>query len=129
MSLKNIDHKQAFLNAIMTISAAIIAGLFILLTNNDIGACLSLLALIGGAFLIIFITIASIYFVCLLAGESKQLDKTLKFVQKSQKDFIESVGVTIIDIDSYEKFRYKKEKESEKLKKKLTFRLSFGLFL
>jgi len=133
--LRNIDHKRAFLNAIMTISAAVIAGLFILLTSNDISACLNLLSLVVGAFLMVFIIIASIYLVYLLSGESKLLDEKLKFIQKSKKDFIDKVGVEITDIDSYERFRKQQHIEEQGLIKETKFSSEFwfifvnGLFI
>lgn len=117
----NINHKRAFLNAIMTISAAVIAGIFILLISNDIGACLSLLVLISGVSLMIFIITASIYLVHLLSSESKSLDKRLKFIQESKKDFINKVGIEIFDIASYENFREKQHKEEKGLIKEIKF--------
>ncbi|MBU3999748.1 hypothetical protein KKG29_01025, partial [Patescibacteria group bacterium] len=77
LMLKNIDHKRAFLGTTMTISAAIIAGLFILLASKDFNNCFNLLAIVSSFCFAIFIISSSIYLTVILSQESLSLDKHL----------------------------------------------------
>jgi hypothetical protein len=110
---KHIDHKRAFLGTLMTISAAVLAGLFILFSGKDTGACINTLATISGLGFSLFIIFSSFYLTFLLAQESLSLDKNLHFVRDSRKDFIEKVGIAITDLDSYERYRGEKNKEEK----------------
>lgn len=104
---KNIDHKRAFLGTLMTISTGIITGLFILAKNES-----SLLIIISGFGLIVFVVFCALYLLILLSQESLQLGEKLDFIKKSKKDFIQSVGTRIVDIDTYKEYRneqYEKE--------------------
>lgn len=116
--LKHVDHKRAFLGTLMTISAAVLAGLFILLTSNDSGTCVSTLATISGFGFALFIITSSAYLAFLLAQESLSLDKHLHFIQEAKRDFIAKVGIAITDLDSYEKYRKQKHKEEVDTKPK-----------
>ena len=115
---KHVDHKRAFLGTLMTISAAVLAGLFILFTSKDSGACVNTLATISGFGFALFIIASSAYLAFLLAQESLSLDKHLRFIQKAKKDFIAKVGIDITDLDSYERYRKQKHKEEVDLKPK-----------
>ncbi|MBU1130970.1 hypothetical protein KJ840_02450 [Patescibacteria group bacterium] len=120
LGLKNIDHKRAFFGTTMTISAAIIAGLFILLANKDYNSCFNLLATISSLFFATFIISSSIYITTILSQESSSLDKSLKFVRASKQDFIKNVeNETINSIDSYNKYRKQKFKEEKELKQEV----------
>ncbi len=118
LNSKHLDHKRAFLGTLMTISAAVLAGLFILFTGKDSGVCVNLLATISGFGFALFIISVSLYLTFLLAQESSSLDKHLQFVQNSRKDFIAKVGVAITDLDSYERYREQKNKEEQDLRPK-----------
>ena len=115
---KHVDHKRAFLGTLMTISAAVLAGLFILFTSNDSGTCVSTLATISGFGFALFIITSSAYLAFLLAQESLSLDKHLRFIQEAKRDFIAKVGIAITDLDSYEKYRKQKHKEEVDAKPK-----------
>lgn|SRR3989338_1916682 len=119
LNLKNIDHKRAFLGTTMTISAAIIAGLFILLTNKNYDGCFSLLVMTSASLFAVFMIGSSIYLTSILAQESLALDGRFKFIRESKRDFIEKVGIAIIDIDSYEKYREQKYKEGKGLEREI----------
>jgi len=99
----------------MTISVAIVAGLFVLISKNN--NCFSLLAVINNIFFTAFLIISSIYLTIILFQESQSLDKSLQFGRASKKDFIKNINnKTIYDITSYKKYRnqkYKEEKESK----------------
>jgi len=116
----NINHKRAFLGTSMTIAAAVIAGLFILLIGKDLSnSCLVFLTEMSGLGFALFIVTSSIYLTVILAQESLLLDRNLQFVEESKKDFIEKVGISIIDVDSYEKYRGQKYREEKELKRKV----------
>ena len=115
---KHLDHKRAFLGTLMTIAAAVIAGLFILVVGKDSSTCVNTLATASGFGFALFIISSSIYLTFILAQESLSLDKHLHFVQDSKKDFIEKVGTTITDIDTYEHYREQKYKEEITSKQK-----------
>lgn len=132
---KNIDHKRAFLGTLMTISAAILAGLFILLTNNVLEQeRFYFFAALSGFGFASFIIYSSIYLIFLLSQESLSLDKRLLFLRNSGDDFIGKVGVDIVDIDGYEKYRNEQYGKESKLKKEIKgsheiwFMISGGLF-
>lgn len=108
---KHVDHKRAFLGTLMTISAAVLAGLFILFAGNDTGTCVSLLATVSGFGFALFIVAASAYLAFLLAQESLSLDKHLRFIQEARRDFIAKVGIVVTSLDSYETYRKQKHKE------------------
>ena len=91
LALKNIDHKRAFLGTNMTISAAIVAGLFILLVSGEFNIYFNSLAIISSLFFVIFIISSSIYFTALLSQEGLSLDKRLQFVKSSKQDFLKSM--------------------------------------
>lgn len=114
---KNIDHKRAFFGNTMSIAAIIVAGLFIFLASDNLDNYFVALAQIDGFLFTSFLISSSIYLTYILAMESTQLDKHLKFIQESKKDFIESIGKTIVDIDSYEKFRKQKYHEGKNIKR------------
>lgn len=112
-SSKHIDHKRAFLGTLMTIAAAIIAGLF-LLTNNNSGAFyLNLLAKISGFGFGLFIISSASYLIAIFSQESLSIDRRLEFIKNSRRDFVEKVGIEITDIDSYEKYREQKYEEGK----------------
>lgn len=120
LAIKNIDHKRAFLGTAMTISAATIAGLFILLDGKDFDGYFKLLAMISSFCFAIFIISSSIYLTLILSQESSSLDNSLKFVRKSQIDFVEKIDKGIVsNIDSYEKHRNEKYDEEAKIKKEI----------
>ena len=115
---KHVDHKRAFLGTLMTISAAVIAGLFIFVIGKDSNICINILATVGGLGFALFIVGSSVYLTFILAQESLSLDKHLRFVQDSKKDFIEKVSTVIIDLDSYENYRKQKYEEEKASKPK-----------
>lgn len=115
---KHLDHKRAFLGTLMTIAAGVIAGLFILITGEDPGICISLSAKVSGLGFAVFIVSSSIYLTFILAQESVTLDKHLRFLQDSKRDFINKVGISITDLDSYEEYRKKKYEEEKTSKPK-----------
>lgn len=115
---KHLDHKRAFLGTLMTIAAAVVAGLFFLIVNKDSNGCLNTLSIIGSLGFAFFIISSSVYLTWILSQESSSLDEHLKFIQDSRKDFIEKVGVDIVDMDSYERYREEKYKEEIEVKPK-----------
>lgn len=110
---KHLDHKRAFLGTLMTISSAVLAGLFILFTGENSAVCAQSLATISGFGFALFVLASSAYFTFLLAQESLSLDKNLQFIKNSRKDFIEKIGTFITDLDSYERYREEKNKEEK----------------
>lgn len=110
---KHVDHKRAFLGTLMTISAAVLAGLFILFTGDGLTVCVKSLGTVSGLGFALFILASSAYLTFLLAQESLSLDKHLRFVQDSRKDFIAKVGISITDLDSYERYREEKNKQEK----------------
>lgn len=120
LALKNIDHKRAFLGTTMTISAAVIAGLFILLTSKDHSNCFSLLVIVSSFCFTIFIISSSIYLTVLLSQEGSLLYKSVQFVRSSQQDFIKNVkNRTIHDIGTYEEYRKQKYQEEGESKQEV----------
>ena len=115
---KHIDHKRAFLGTLMTIAAAVVAGLFFLIVSKDSNGCLNTLSIISGFGFAFFIIGSSVYLTWILSQESISLDEHLKFIQDSKKDFIERVGTGIVDMDSYEQYREQKYKEETEAKPK-----------
>lgn len=109
----HVNHKRAFLGTLMTISAAVIAGLFLLSTGESFDQCLKILATVSGIGFALFIIISGAYLTLLMAQESVSLDKRLLFVQSSKKDFISKVGMEITDLDSYERYREQKYEEEK----------------
>lgn len=95
----------------MTIAAAVVAGLFLLIAGEDSNKCVNAVSIISGSGFAIFIIGSSIYLTWILAQESDSLDGRLEFLQNSKKDFIKKVGIDIVDIDSYERYRQEKYKE------------------
>lgn len=117
LGIKVIDHKRSLLGNLMTISAAIIAGLFILLTVQDPQTeCTYRLAILTGIGFGFFIISASYYMMSLLSHDSERNDKHLNFVIDAHTDFVAKVGKEIVDLDSYEKYREKKFSEEKELK-------------
>ncbi len=113
IGITNLDHKRAFLGTLMTIAAAIVAGLFIFTNTGTSHPCLNFLAMLSGTGLALFIVFSAVYLIMILSQESRQIDERLQFIRDSRKDFIEKVGKEITNIDSYERFReesYGKEK-------------------
>lgn len=119
LSLKNIDHKRAFFGNTMSIAAIIVAGLFIFLASDNLNTHFVVLAQIDGFLFTSFLISSSIYLTYIMASESVQLDNHLKFIQESKKEFIENIGKTIVDIDSYEKFREQKYHEGKNIKREI----------
>lgn len=115
---QHVGHKRAFLGTLMTISAAVIAGLFLLISSNDSNGCLSVLSIISGLGFAFFIISSSSYLTWILSKEGISLDGYLKFVKDSKKDFIKRIGVDIFGIDSYEQYREQKYKEEVEVKPK-----------
>jgi hypothetical protein len=113
--LVNIDHKRSFLGILMTIAAAVIAGLFILMINEN-SDYLNLFSTISSLGFSIFIISSGIYLTFILSQESQTLDSGYKFIKNSKKNFLEKIGTEIVDLDSYEKYRiqkYEEEKDSK----------------
>lgn len=108
---QHVGHKRAFLGTLMTISAAVIAGLFLLISSNDSNGCLSVLSIISSFGFAFFIIGSSSYLTWILLQEGISLDGYLKFVKDSKKDFINRIGVDIFGIDSYEQYKEQKYKE------------------
>ena len=122
LNIKNIEHKRAFLGTLMTISSAFVAGLFIFIgkiNNNEL--IYRILTMVSGLGLTFFVISSAYYLGFLLSEEGREGDERLGFVKKSKKDFIEKVGVTINDLNSYEKYRQEKYEEERKLDRKITF--------
>jgi len=114
----NVDHKRAFLGTLMTISAATIAGLFFLFTNNGLNNdYLVFLAKLSGLGHASFILASSVWLTFILSQESSALDRKLTFVRESRNEFVNKVGSEIINIDTYEKYRNTKTQEEKDLKK------------
>lgn len=116
--LKHVEHKRAFFGTLMTISAAVLAGLFFLFTGKDLDNLPNFLATASGFGFALFIIISSIYLTFLLAQESLSLDKHLRFIKDAKKDFIAKIGIEITDLDSYERYREKKQKEEKESRPK-----------
>ena len=135
LNIKNIDHKRAFLGTLMTISAALIAGLFLFMSGKQNEGYYEVLAMLSGVGLAVFVGSSAYYLRLLLSQESEEGDDRLEFVRKSKEDFIEKVGIVITDLDSYEKYRQDKYEEEKKLKRKIRgsdekyFKLITGLFI
>lgn len=138
LSGKNIDHKRGFLGTLMTIAAAILVGLFILLTTEYVNESLSYFwAAVSGIGFATFLVGSTIYLGLILSQESVSIDKHLKFVRDSRRDFIGKVGIEITDIDSYERYREKKYMEEKELhpanevkgSAEFWFRLIVGFFV
>ena len=119
LTLKNIDHKRAFLGNLMTISAAITAALFFILTTDfksSLPNFYSLLISVSAFFSVLFITANAAYMVTLLSQESMNLDKRLAFGRKSKEDFISKLNrYTINNIDEYNHYVQEQYLEENKL--------------
>ncbi len=115
---KHVDHKRAFFGTLMTIAAAVIAGLFIFVIGKESNICIDVLAAISGIGFALFIIGSGIYLTFILAQESLSLDKHLHFIQNAKKEFIEKVGIDITDLDSYENYRKQKYEEEKASKPK-----------
>jgi len=120
LSLKNLDHKRAFLNNLMNMSVAIIAGLFLLLISND-GDFFSTLLIIAVISFALFVIISTIWLTYLFSKESSSLDRSLEFIKTSKQDFIQKLqDGTIKDFGTYENYRKEKYKEEKtKIKKEI----------
>ena len=113
---KHLDHKRAFLGTLMTIAAAVVAGLFILTSGDQASVCINKFATIGGLGFALFIIGSSFYLTFILSQESIVLSAGFEFVQKSKKEFIEKIGIEIVDLDTYERYRKEKYQEEQKSK-------------
>ncbi len=118
LAIKNIDHKRAFLGTLMTISVAVIAGLFVLISQDN--GCLNLLVTINCIFFVSFLLASTIYLTIILSRESISLNKNLEFIRESKRDFIRSLtDGTIKNLDGYEEYRKKKYKREKELRKNI----------
>lgn len=120
LSILNIGHKRSFLGTLMTIAAAIVAGLFFFFTSDySSDNYLTFLAILSGFGMAFFILGSAAYLAFILSQESVEANQRIQFVRNSKKDFIEKVGVEITDIDSYEAYRQRKYEEERELDKKI----------
>ena len=119
--LKNLDHKRAFLNNLMSMSVAVIAGLFLLLISNDGEFFSTLLIIIAVLSFALFVIISTIWLTYLFSKESSSLDRSLEFIKTSKQDFIQKLkDGTIKDFETYENYRKEKYKEEKtKIKKEI----------
>lgn len=116
IGIKIVSHKRAFLGTLMTIAAAIIAGLFVLLTTESLNKnCLHVLVTISGFGFVVFILCSAVYLTILFTQESILTDKRLKFLRESKIEFIQKIGNDIKDFDSYERYRQEKHKKEIQL--------------
>jgi uncharacterized membrane protein YcjF (UPF0283 family) len=114
IGIKIIDHKRAFLGNVMTIAAAILAGLFFLLTTKELSVCTYHLAMASGIGFALSIVAASIYLLAIFSHESVVNDRRLKFVRESRQELIRKFNNheinNIVDYEEHVKQKMGEEK-------------------
>jgi len=111
---QHVDSKRTFLGTLMTISVAIIAGLFVLITNGNYDSCFRGLAIGSGGLFVVSVMGASIYLIVILWGESLSLDRRRQFLINSRGCLM---GVT--DDESFRGYGELTLREAEKSKQKV----------
>lgn len=119
---ENVSQKRIFLGTLMTIAAAVIAGLFFLFSKDYISdSCAQLLAKISGLVYALFIVLSSAWLTALLSQESLKLDGRIQFYKRTGKEFMERAGNAIKSEDDFREFLNKKLEESGKIEGRKIF--------
>jgi hypothetical protein len=119
---ENVSQKRTFLGTLMTIAAAIIAGLFFMFSKEYIPTgCATLLAKFSGSFYGLFIVSASIWLTAIMSQEGTKLDKHLNFYKSLHEDIYKKVGTAIRSKKDFDDFLKEKLEQSIKLSDKKIF--------
>lgn len=134
---ENVSQKRTFLGTLMTISAAIIAGLFFMFSKEYIPTgYATFLAKFGGFFYGLFIVSASVWLTAIMSQEGTKLDRHLDFYKSLREDIYRKVGTAIRSKKDFDDFL--KEKLDQNIKigdkkilgvKEYFFWIITGLFL
>lgn len=119
---ENVSQKRTFLGTLMTIAAAIIAGLFFMFSKDYIpSGCATLLAKFSGFFYGLFIVSASIWLTAVMSQEGTQLGKHMDFCKSLREDIYTKVGTAIRSKKDFDDFLKEKLNQSIKLSDKKIF--------
>jgi len=119
---ENVSQKRTYLGTLMTIAAAIIAGLFFMFSKEYIptGGATSL-AKFSGFFYGLFIVCASIWLTAIMSQEGTKLDRHLDFYKSLREDIYRKVGTAIRSRKDFDDFLIEKLEQSVKLSNKKIF--------
>lgn len=119
---ENVSQKRTFLGTLMTIAAAIIAGLFLMFSKEYIPrGPATYLAQISGIFYGLFIVSASIWLTAIMSQEGTKLDRHLDFYKSLREDIYKKVGTAIRSKNDFDKFLKEKLEQNTKLSNKKIF--------
>jgi|GEM_PF-2121232 len=116
---ENVAQKRSFLGTLMTIAAAIIAGLFFMFSKDYIpSGCATALAKFSGIFYSLFIAAATVWLTLIMSQEGTKLDKQLDFYRSLRADLLKKVGTAIRSKKDFDLFLKEKLDQSIKLSDK-----------
>jgi len=116
---ENVAQKRSFLGTLMTIAAAIIAGLFFMFSKDYIpSGCATTLAKFSGFFYSLFIVGSTAWLTLIMSQEGTKLDKQLDFYRSLREDLFKKVGTAIRSKKDFDFFLKEKLDQSIKLSDK-----------
>lgn len=119
---ENVAQKRTFLGTLMTIAAAIIAGLFFMFSKDYIPTgCATFLAKFSGFFYGLFIASSSIWLTAIMSQEGTKLDKHLDFYKNLRENIYSKVGTAIRSKKDFDVFLKEKLEQSIKISNKKIF--------
>jgi len=119
---ENVSQKRTFLGTLMTIAAAIIAGLFFMFSKDYIPTgYATFLAKFSGFLYSLFIVSSSIWLTAIMSQEGTKLDKHLDFYKSLREDLYKKVGMAIRSKNDFDAFLKEKLEQSIKLSDKKIF--------
>ncbi len=128
LSNENVGQKRVFLGTLMTISAAVIAGLFFLFstqyvfssdgTTQDYALAL---AKIAGTFQAVFLFCSGSWLTTMLSQEGVDLDRKIAFSKRTRDDFPQKMLTYIRSEESFRKYVEAKIEEEKKISLKKMF--------
>lgn len=133
----NVAQKRTFLGTLMTISAAIIAGLFFVFTKDPspLTGCSLLLAQLSAISHAAFIFMSSFWLTAILGQESARLDRKINFYRTLPDEMYGKVGKEIRSEDAFNNYLKEKLSESKSLDTEIYFQHEYyfyaicGLFI
>jgi hypothetical protein len=113
---ENVAQRRTFLSTLMTIAAAIVAGLFFLFSTDYLPTERAILwAKFSGVFYSLFIVCCTVWLTTILSQEGTKLDKHMDFYKSLREDIYEKVGTAIRSKKDFDAFLMGKLEQSIKL--------------
>ena len=119
---ENVAQKRSFLGTLMTIAAAIIAGLFFMFFKDYIpSGYATFLAKFSGFFYSLFIVCSTVWLALIMSQEGTNLDKQLDFYRSLREDILKKIGTAVRSKKDFDVFLKEKLDESIKLSSRKIF--------